>query len=506
MITFVSPTLEYAILAPILIVLAGALIGVLTEAFAPRSARASSQLFITLTALVLSLASVIRLRNTSSTTAAMESVTFDGAGMLLQASILVISIIAVLLLADQENFTALASALPGSDEERASLQKDLRVTEIYPLTLFAVAGMMLFPVATDLITLFVALEVLSLPLYLLAGLSRRRRLMSQEAALKYFLLGAFSSAFFLMGVAYLYGYSASTTFAGIHASVVGGTGNDIYLLLGIAFLSIGLLFKVGAVPFHAWSPDVYQGAPTAVTAFMAAATKVAAFGAMLRIFYVSFAEALWQWRPALIAIALITMIFGSLVAIAQRDVKRMLAYSSIAHAGFLLSGVIALNKSGLDASIFYLFAYGVATVGAFGIVTLVRDSAGEVTDLNRWSGLGKRSPWVATAFAGFLLAFAGIPLTSGFIGKFSIFSAAYESGSTAILITGVLSSAIAAFFYIRVIVLMFFKDPVEDGTSVVIPSVYTQVTIIVSSVVTFALGIYPTPLINFIQSTASFLR
>jgi NADH-quinone oxidoreductase subunit N len=200
------------------------------------------------------------------------------------------------------------------------------------------------------------------------------------------------------------------------------------------------------------------------------------------------------------------MVFGSLVAIAQRDVKRMLAYSSIAHAGFLLSGVIALNKSGLDASIFYLFAYGVATVGAFGVVTLVRDSAGEVTDLNRWSGLGKRSPWVATAFAGFLLAFAGIPLTSGFIGKFSIFSAAYESGSTAILITGVLSSAIAAFFYIRVIVLMFFKDPVEDGTSVVIPSLYTQITIIVSSVVTFALGIYPTPLINFIQSSASFLR
>ena len=200
------------------------------------------------------------------------------------------------------------------------------------------------------------------------------------------------------------------------------------------------------------------------------------------------------------------MVFGSLVAIAQRDVKRMLAYSSIAHAGFLLSGVIALNKSGLDASIFYLFAYGVATVGAFAIVTLVRDAAGEVTDLNRWSGLGKRSPWVATAFAGFLLAFAGIPLTSGFIGKFSIFSAAYESGSTAILITGVLSSAIAAFFYIRVIVLMFFKDPIEDGTSVVIPSVYTQITIAISAVVTFALGIYPTPLINFIQSTAQFLR
>jgi len=282
MINFVSPTLEYSLLAPMLIVLAGALIGVLIEAFAPRSARAGSQLFITLTALVLSLAALIRVRGSASTTAAMESVTFDGAGMLLQASILVIAIIAVLLLADQENFTALPSALPGSEEERTALQKELRVTEIYPLTLFAVAGMMLFPVSTDLITLFVALEVLSLPLYLLAGLSRRRRLMSQEAALKYFLLGAFSSAFFLMGIAYLYGYSASTTFAGIHAAVVGGTGNDVYLLLGIAFLSVGLLFKVGAVPFHAWSPDVYQGAPTAVTGLMAAATKIAAFGAIVQ--------------------------------------------------------------------------------------------------------------------------------------------------------------------------------------------------------------------------------
>ena len=462
MVSFYSPTLEYSLLAPILIVLAGALIGVLIEAFAPAASRTRSQQFITLTALVLSLAAVIRVRNEGSNTAAMESVTFDGAGALLQAAILVIAIISVFLLADQENFTASPAATPGSEQERVSLQQDLKVTEIYPLTLFAVAGMMLFTVATDLITLFVALEVLSLPLYILAGLSRRRRLMSQESALKYFLLGAFSSAFFLMGIAYLYGYSSSVSFSGIHAAVVGGSGNDVYLLLGIAFLSIGLLFKVGAVPFHAWTPDVYQGAPTAVTAFMAAATKVAAFGAMLRIFYVSFAEAYWQWRPALIAVAIITMIFGSLVAIAQKDVKRMLAYSSIAHAGFLLAGVVSLNKSGLDATIFYLFAYGVATVGAFAIVTLVRDSAGEVTDLNRWSGLGKRSPWVATVFAGFLLAFAGIPLTSGFIGKFAIFSAAYESGSTVILITGVLASAIAAFFYIRVIVLMFFKDPSDD--------------------------------------------
>ena len=504
--TFTAPVLNYAQLAPMLIVLGGALIGVLIEAFAPRSSRRASQLFIAITSLVLAFAALLRVRRQASVDAAMGSVGFDGAGVLLQGTILIIALLSVFLIADQENFTAMAAAVPGSSEERESLQLDLRVTEVFPLTLFAVAGMLLFPVSTDLITLFVALEMLSLPLYLMAGLSRRRRLMSQEAALKYFLLGAFSSAFFLFGVAYLYGYSNSVTFAGIQASVVGGSGNDVFLLLGIAFISVGLLFKVGAVPFHAWSPDVYQGAPTAITGFMAAATKVAAFGAILRIFYVSFANAEWQWKPAIILIAIVTMVFGSVVAITQRDVKRMLAYSSIAHAGFLLAGVIALNKSGLDASIFYLFAYGIVTVGAFAVVTLIRDAAGEVTDLNRWSGLGKRSPLVASVFAFFLLAFAGIPLTSGFIGKFSIFSAAYESGNTAILIAGVLSSAIAAFFYIRVIVLMFFKDPVEDGTSVVIPSALTTTTIAITSVVTLALGVFPAPLIKFIESSAFFIR
>ena len=503
---FVAPVLNYALLAPMLIVLGGALVGVLIEAFAPRASRHNSQLFVTIASLVIALSALLRVRKQVSVSAAMGSITFDGAGVLFQGSILVIAILSVFLIADQENFTALPAAVPGSDEERHSLQTDMRVTEVYPLTLFAVAGMLLFPLSSDLITLFVALEMLSLPLYLMAGLSRRRRLLSQEAALKYFLLGAFSSAFFLLGIAYIYGYSASITFSGIQASIVGGSGNDVFLLLGIAFISVGLLFKVGAVPFHAWSPDVYQGAPTAITGFMAAATKIAAFGAILRIFYVAFANAEWQWKPALILISIVTMVFGSVVAISQRDVKRMLAYSSIAHAGFLLAGVIALSKAGLEASIFYLFAYGIATVGAFGIVTLVRDSAGEVTDLNRWSGLGKRSPLIASAFAFVLLAFAGIPLTSGFIGKFSIFSAAYASGSTAVLIAGVLSSAIAAFFYIRVIVLMFFKDPVEDGTSVVIPSALTTTTIAITSVITLVLGIYPAPLINFIASSAFFIR
>ncbi|CAB4780101.1 MAG: NADH-quinone oxidoreductase subunit NuoN [Actinobacteria bacterium] len=503
---FTTPVLNYTLLSPILILLGAALISVLVEAFVSKALRPITQLSITLGALVLALVQVWRIRNEQSLTAAMGSVIIDGPAVLMQASILIISIISVFLIADTEHFTALAASLPGSDEERQAVQSGNQVTEVYPLTLFAVSGMLLFPISSDLITLFVALEMLSLPLYLMAGLSRRRRLASQESALKYFLLGAFSSAFFLFGAAFLYGYSASVTFAGIRDAVVGSGGNDVFLLIGISFLSVGLLFKVGAVPFHAWSPDVYQGSPTPVTAFMAAATKVAAFGAMLRIYYTSFANAQWSWTPMLTVIAIVTMVFGSLVAIAQRDVKRMLAYSSIAHAGFLLTGVIALNKAGLEASIFYLFAYGIATVGGFAIVTLVRDSAGEVTDLNRWKGLGKRSPWVATAFAGFLLSFAGIPLTSGFIGKFSIFSAAYESGAKSVVIAGVLSSAIAAFFYIRVIVLMFFTDPVEDGTSVEIPSALTSLSVIFAMVVTIALGVFPAPVLNLISDLATFIR
>ena len=285
-----------------------------------------------------------------------------------------------------------------------------------------------------------------------------------------------------------------------------GSANNIFLLIGMVFILVGLLFKIGAVPFHSWTPDVYQGAPTPITGFMAAATKVAAFGALLRIFYVGFAQEQTLWRPLITLIAIITMLFGSLVAIAQRDVKRMLAYSSIAHAGFLLSGVVALNKDGLAASLFYLFAYGLTTIAAFGIITLVRDSSGEVTDLNRWIGIGKKSPLVAGAFAFILLSFAGIPLTSGFIGKFAIFSAAYKSGNISLVVVGVLSSAIAAFFYIRVIIMMFFTDPVNDSVSVVIPSVKSRISIIVATVISIILGLMPSLLLNAATSYANFIK
>jgi NADH-quinone oxidoreductase subunit N len=506
MSAFITPVLNYALLAPILVVLGGALIGVLIEAFAPRARRASLQLPITLASIVIALILVINNRGKEAIDAAGGSVVFDGAGSLIQIFILIIAILGVFLIAEEHNFTSAASSLPGSKEEIEASAAGLRVSEVYPLTLFAVSGMLLFPISSDLITLFVALEMLSLPLYLMAGLSRRRRLMSQEAALKYFLLGAFASAFFLFGAAFLYGSSASITLGGIRTSVVGGTGNNVFLMIGIVFLSVGLLFKVGAVPFHAWTPDVYQGAPTPITAFMAAATKLAAFGAMLRIYYTAFANAEWSWRPIITVIAIATMALGSLVAIAQRDVKRMLAYSSIAHAGFLLAGVYALNQAGLRASIFYLATYGLTTVGAFAVVTLVRDSGGEVTDLNRWAGLAKRSPLVATLFSIYLLGFAGIPLTAGFIGKFSIFSAAYEAGGTWLVIAGVLSSAVAAFFYIRVIVLMYFKDATEDGTTVVIPSALTRSVVLLTGISTILFGVFPTPLINFINQFAVFIR
>ena len=219
----------------------------------------------------------------------------------------------------------------------------VQMTEIYPLVLFAISGMLLFPVAHDLITLFVALEVLSIPLYIITGLARRRRLLSQEAALKYFLLGAYSSAFFLFGGALVYGFSGSLSLATIRTAAATPGANHIFLLLGIVLMSVGLLFKVGAVPFHSWTPDVYQGAPTAVTGFMAACTKVAAFGAMFRIFIVGFAAVQNDWRPVFVAISIVTMAGGAIAAISQRDVKRTLAYSSITHAGFLLAGVIALS-------------------------------------------------------------------------------------------------------------------------------------------------------------------
>jgi NADH-quinone oxidoreductase subunit N len=341
--------------------------------------------------------------------------------------------------------------------------------------------------------------------------------MSQEAAVKYFLLGAFASAFTLFGIALLYGYAGSVSYATI-AQVVDGTipnvdlalagtmGNDVLLLIGAAMVVMGLLFKVGAVPFHMWTPDVYQGAPTPVTGFMAAATKVAAFGALLRLLYVVLPGLRWDWRPVMWAVAIVTMLGGAIVAITQTDIKRLLAYSSIAHAGFILAGVIATSRDGVSSVLFYLAAYSFVTIGAFAVVTLVRDAGGEATHLSKWAGLGRRSPLVAAVFAVFLLAFAGIPLTSGFAGKFAVFKAAAEGGAGPLVVVGVISSAIAAFFYIRVIVLMFFSEPRPEGPTVAVPSPLTMTAIGFGVAVTLVLGVAPQYFLNLASQAGVFVR
>jgi len=362
--------------------------------------------------------------------------------------------------------------------------------------------MMLFAASNTLLVMFVALEILSLPLYLMAGLARRRRLLSQEAALKYFLLGAFSSAFFLYGLALLYGYAGTVSLGGI-ADAAGALGSNTALLyLGLGLLGVGLLFKVGAAPFHSWTPDVYQGSPTPVTAFMAAGTKVAAFGALIRVLYVSFGGLRWDWRPVVWAVAIITMLLGAVVAITQRDVKRMLAYSAIAHAGFILVGVAATSTKGLSGAMFYLVTYGFTTIAAFGVVTLVRRGNEEAGDLSAWQGLGRRAPLLAGTFAFLLLALAGIPLTSGFTGKFAVFSAAIAGHATVLVVIGLVASAVAAFFYVRVIVLMFFSEPAAEGPVVAQASPLTYAAIALGAAVTLVLGVFPQPLLDLADSAA----
>ena len=323
--------------------------------------------------------------------------------------------------------------------------------------------------------------------------------------MKYFLLGAFSSAFFLYGAAMLYGYAGTLDLAGIATAVGTKAPNTPLALIGVALLLVGVLFKVGAVPFHSWIPDVYQGAPTAITAFMAAGTKIAAFGAMLRIFYVALPQLRDDWRPVLWAIAILTMVVGTITAVTQTDVKRMLAYSAVAHSGFILTGVIAANPAGVSSTLFYLFAYGFSTLGAFAVVGLVRNAADEEeTSMAQWAGLGRRYPIVGVVFSLFLLAFAGIPLTSGFVSKFAVFKAAGEGGAIPLVIIGVIASAVAAYFYVRVIVLMFFTDRPDDAPTVVVPSALTTAVVTVTAAVTFALGALPQPLLDLADSADRF--
>lgn len=504
------PAIDYGALAPMLILFGVACVGVLVEALAPRRTRNAVQLTLALLAIVASLVVVIAHHNTHKLTIA-GAIAVDGPTLFLQGALLVLGAVSILLIGERKlerggPFVAEAALTVGSQKDLQQAGDQPGGTEVYPLTMFALGGMLLFVAANDLLTMFVALEVFSLPLYLLCALARRRRLLSQEAALKYFLLGSYASAFFLFGAALIYGFAGSIQLSAVHEAVANPQHDQVLLYAGLALVAIGLLFKSALAPFHVWTPDVYQGAPTPITALMAACTKTAAFGALLRILYVAFEGVRWDFQPVLGVIAVLTMLVGAVLAVTQTDMKRLLAYSSIANAGYLLVGVLALNKEGLSSTMFYLVAYGFSVLAAFGIVTLVRDADGEATHLSRWAGLGKKSPLFAAVFTFILLAFAGIPLTSGFTSKFAVFSAAFEGGQTWLVIFGVISSMLIAFPYLRVVVMLWLSEPGESTPTVSIPGVLTATALTIGVVMTFAIGVVPGPLLDLTQNAASFVR
>jgi NADH-quinone oxidoreductase subunit N len=377
-------------------------------------------------------------------------------------------------------------------------------SEVEPLLLLSVVGMAALGTANDLITLFVALEVLSLALYVLCGLARRDR-RSQEAALKYFVLGAVASAILLYGMALLYVATGSVDLPSIGRSLGLVTTPPLIAGLGIALVTVGVGFKVALAPFHLWTPDVYQGAPTNVTAFMAAATKAAGFAAVLRLYLVAFPALESLWVPAISVLAAITMLYGAYVAVVQHDLKRMLAYSSITHAGYAAIGVVAVSDAGLSGTLWYLLTYAVATVGAFGVVVaLERRRRGEVT-LTDLRGLGRSSPALAGILAICLLSLAGIPATAGFVGKLAVFEAGVRAGLTWLVVVGVVSSVVAAFFYLRIAATMFLEEGPEGADlPVVTPGVSTAVT--VSAALVLYLGVQPQVLLQLADGAAALAR
>jgi len=325
------------------------------------------------------------------------------------------------------------------------------------LLLLSASGGVVMAKANDLILVFLGLEILSISLYVLAGYHQRRE-QSREAAIKYFVLGSFSSAFFLYGVALTYGATGSTNLGSIAEFLRTQTVTQGVLLGGFAFLLVGLGFKVAAVPFHMWTPDVYQGSPTPVTGFMAAAAKAAGFAALLRIFYSAFGTSQLDWQPIVWVLAVLSLVVGSVLAVVQTDVKRMLAYSSISHAGYVLIGLQAASDRGIAGSLFYLLAYTFLILGSFAVVSLVSRRGDDRTGLDAYRGLARDRPGLAFAFTVFLLAQAGVPFTSGFLAKFYVISAAVESRSYAIAVIAMLAAVVAAFFYLRLIVVMYMTD------------------------------------------------
>lgn len=513
---------EFLPAAPMLLVLVGATIAVVLEGAVPRLMRGTVQAAWTVLVLVGAFGwTLINWTQVPLKVYAMGSLTLDGPAWVTWLMLLVFGLLATLLFAErrvgggESPFAASVSAVPSSQGEREAIAARQEHSEVFPLLLFSVGGMMAFVAANDLLTLFIALEVFSFPLYILTGMARRRRLLSQEASLKYFLLGALSSGIFLYGMALLYGYSGAFHFGAIDMAIQAGGQSPLLLLAGTGLVSVGVLFKIGAVPFHNWVPDVYVGSPTPVTAFMAICTKLAAAVGMLRLLYVALGAMRWDWQTALAVVAVLTMLVGALVGLMQNDVKRVLAYSSIAHAGFILVAIVGAvtTSNGLAegqigsvaAVLYYLAAYGFATLGAFAIVTLVRRSGAEATSFSAWAGLGRRNPMLGGLMTFFLLSMAGIPLTGGFIGKVLVFVAGWSGGFGWLVVVAVIASLVAAGFYFRLVWTIFGQLP-NNETAVVSPGMGTLVVIWIGAIATLVLGVWPAPLLDVMSAAAGFLR
>jgi NADH-quinone oxidoreductase subunit N len=480
-----TPELAFEPLLPELLLAGFAIVGLLYEAFAKRS-ESLVHLSIALVGVALAGATSLWLWDwDGAATVLAGTVAADRFAVL--ARLILLAVAALGLILGHQYFER------SGDEPRG---------EFAPLILFATSGMTLIVAAADLIVVFLALEILSLSLYVLTGLTGRRA--ANEAAMKYFLLGAFSSAFFLYGVAMAYGATGTTKIGPMATALTGGGGGQALAVLGFALLAVGFGFKVSAVPFHMWTPDVYQGAPTPVTAFMSAATKIAAFGALIRVLDVAFQPLGWEWAPVVWALAAVSVVVGSILAIAQTDVKRMLAYSSIAHAGFILTGLTAPGAEGIRSALFYLVAYAAMTVGAFGSVMLVSGRGEERTRLSDYTGLARTSPLAAGLMTLFLLSLAGLPPTAGFIAKVNVFTAAIGAGYWVLALIGVLASVAAAFFYIRVIVLMYMQEPADRPLEQE-PAGVTGTVLAVPAIATLLLGVFPGVIVGIIRE-ASVIR
>jgi NADH-quinone oxidoreductase subunit N len=382
------------------------------------------------------------------------------------------------------------------DEEHISLG------EIYTLVLFAAVGMMLFAGAQDLIITFLGLELLSVAVYVLTGANRRDR-RSAEAALKYFLLGAFSSAFFIFGVALIYGGARSVNLAAIAKAISAAGGHPNALLLGgMALLAVGFAFKVAAVPFHMWTPDAYEGAPAPITGYMAAGVKAAAFAAFLRVFLTAFGGLYPTWRTAAIWLAALTMLVPNLIALVEPNVKRMLAYSSVAHAGYLLVGFAAASEDGSAAFLFYLTVYTLMTIGAFGVLLVVGRNGERRLDVEDYAGLGWQRPFLGVVMTVFLLSLAGFPFTGGFIGKVYILQAALGKGLITLAVLLVLTSLLSYWYYLRVAWYMWFRDASEGPALRLQLTPFLQVALSIAVVGVLLLGIFPGAVLGLAQRSA----